>query len=258
MKKKNKGAGTEFSAATVSKALALGFALTSVSACSAVDRLNNIGEPPKLAPVNNPAPQLTYQPVTMPTEQAPGGLHQANSLWTPGSRSFFHDPRASHVGDIITIDISIADAAKLSDTTSRSRTNSDNANLTNFFGLETKLPTLGMDPTNLVNMGSTTSNVGAGSIDRSEAINLTLAGIVTQVLPNGNLVVSGHQQVRVNSEMRDLQIGGIVRTEDITGENTVNLAQIAEARVSYGGQGQITDVQQPRYGSQLMDVVLPF
>jgi flagellar L-ring protein precursor FlgH len=256
MKKNNAAQLTHDAARTLALALAIG----GLAGCSAVDRVNNIGEAPKMAPVANPAPQLAYQPVTMPTEQGPPGLHQANSLWTPGSRSFFHDPRASHVGDIITIDISIADAAKLSDTTSRSRTNSDNANLTNFFGLETKLPSIlsGADPTNLVNMGSTTSNVGAGAIDRSESVNLTLAGIVTQVLANGNLVVSGHQQVRVNNEMRDLQIGGIVRTEDITGDNTINLAQIAEARVSYGGQGQITDMQQPRYGSQLFDILMPF
>ena len=107
-------------------------------------------------------------------------------------------------------------------------------------------------------MGSDTSNVGAGAINRSETINVTLAGVVTQVLPNGNLMVSGHQQVRVNTELRDLQISGLVRVEDITSDNTVNLAQIAEARVSYGGQGQITDVQQPRYGSQLFDILMPF
>jgi flagellar L-ring protein precursor FlgH len=235
-------------------------AAAGLSACSALDRVENIGEPPKLAPISAPIPQPAYQPVTMPTEQAPGGPHQANSLWAPGSRSFFHDPRASHVGDIITIDISIADAAKISNTTSRSRTNSDDANLTNFFGVETKIPTIlsGADPSSLVKMGSDTSNVGAGAVDRSESINLTLAGLVTQVLPNGNLVVAGHQQVRVNSELRDLQIGGIVRTEDITSNNTINLSQIAEARVSYGGQGQITDVQQPRYGSQLFDILMPF
>jgi flagellar L-ring protein FlgH len=239
---------------------ALPFAFASVAGCSAVDRVENIGQPPKLAPIAAPIPQPTYQPVTMPTEQAPGGPQQANSLWAPGSRSFFHDPRASHVGDIITIDISIADAAKLSNTTSRSRANSDDANLTNFFGLETKIPTIlsGADPSSLVKMGSDTSNVGAGAVDRSETINLTLAGLVMQVLPNGNLVVSGHQQVRVNNELRDLQIGGIVRTEDITSNNTINLSQIAEARVSYGGQGQITDVQQPRYGSQLFDILMPF
>ncbi len=171
-----------------------------------------------------------------------------------GSRSFFHDPRASHIGDLLTVDISIADAAKISDTTKRRRDNSDNAGLSNFFGLEGPLAAAlpaGADPSKLVNMASTTSNAGTGSVDRSEQINLTLAAIVTQVLPNGNLVIRGHQQVRVNNELRDLQISGIVRTEDITNANTVNLSQIAEARISYGGKGQITDVQQPRYGQQL-------
>jgi flagellar L-ring protein precursor FlgH len=246
---------------SVLKQVSLLSCLIALSACSAIDRIENIGKPPDLAPIANPIAQPGYQPVSMPTQHAPSGPHMANSLWAPGSRSFFHDPRASHVGDIITIDISIADAAKISNTTSRSRANSDNANLTNFFGLEgtlTKVLPEGADPASLVKMGSDTSNVGAGSVDRSETVNLTLAGIVTQVLPNGNLVVRGHQQVRVNNELRDLQIAGIVRTEDITNDNTIQLAQIAEARVSYGGAGQITDVQQPRYGSQLYDIVMPF
>jgi flagellar L-ring protein precursor FlgH len=230
-----------------------------LTACSAVDRLSSIGEAPKLSPIVNPVTQPGYKPVSMPAE-IPPAQHEANSLWVPGSHSFFHDPRAGHVGDIITIDITIADAAQLSNTTSRSRTNSDDANLTNFFGLETALQHAipGADPASLVKMGSDTSNVGAGSINRSETVNLTLAGIITQVLPNGNMVVAGHQQVRVNNEMRDLQITGIVRTEDITQDNTVNLAQIAEARVIYGGAGQITDMQQPRYGSQVYDVLMPF
>jgi len=228
--------------------------------CSAVDRIENIGKTPDLAPIDNPVAKANYKPVTEPTE-ATSGPRLANSLWTPGAKSFFNDPRASHVGDILTIDITIADAAKISDTTSRSRVNSDDANLTNFFGLESELQKAlpnAADPSSLVKMGSDTSNVGAGSVDRSESVNLTLAGLVTQVLPNGNLVVSGHQQVRVNFELRDLQITGIVRPEDITSENTVNLSQIAEARVSYGGKGQITDMQQPRYGSQVFDVLMPF
>lgn len=232
-----------------------------LSACTAVDRIENIGRPPPLAPIANPVASPGYQPVSLPMPAPPPPTHEVNSLWTSGSRSFFHDPRASHVGDILTVDISIADAAKISDTTKRSRNNSDNAGLSNFFGLETPLaaalPT-GADPTKLVNMASTTSNAGSGSVDRSENINLTLAGIVTQVLPNGNLVIRGHQQVRVNNELRDLQISGIVRTEDITNANTVDLSQIAEARISYGGKGQITDVQQPRYGEQLYDILMPF
>jgi len=230
-----------------------------LSACSAVDRLHNIGEPPSLAPVRNPAVDPAYRPVAMPA--APPAMHAANSLWTSGSRSFFHDPRASHIGDLLTVDISIADAAKISDTTKRTRANSDNAGLTNFFGLEGPLAAAlpsGTNPASLVKMGSDTSNVGAGSVDRSENINLTLAAIVTQVLPNGNMVIRGHQQVRVNNELRDLQISGIVRTEDITSSNTVSLSQIAEARIAYGGNGQITDVQQPRYGEQLYDILMPF
>ena len=226
-----------------------------LSACSAVDRVKDIGKTPTLAPIATPS----AQPVSVPLPPPQPTFREANALWVPGSHSFFHDPRATHVGDLITIDITIADAAAISDTTSRSRVNSDDANLTNFFGLENKIQkVLGADPSSLVKMGSDTSNVGAGSIARSEDINLTLAAIVTQTLPNGNLVVSGRQQVRVNYELRDLQIAGIVRTEDITQDNTVNLSQIAEARVSYGGQGQITDMQQPRYGSQLYDILMPF
>ena len=246
---------------TVKNAVTLTAIAFALAACSAVDRVEDLGEAPKLAPIANPIAQPGYQPVTMPTEQGPLGPRMANSLWTPNARSFFHDPRASHIGDIITIDISIADAAQISDTTTRTRTNSDDANLTNFFGLEGELAKAlpsGADPASLVKMGSDTSNVGAGSVNRSETVNLTLAGLVTQVLPNGNLVVNGHQQVRVNFELRDLQIAGVVRPEDITSDNTVNLSQIAEARVSYGGKGQITDMQQPRYGSQLYDILMPF
>jgi flagellar L-ring protein precursor FlgH len=189
--------------------------------------------------------------------QPPAEPRGANSLWQPGARSFFHDPRASRIGDILTVTISVADAAKLSNSTSRTRTNSDDANLTNFFGLEKALPS-SMDPSNLVKMGSDTSNVGGGSIDRSEQINLTLAALVTQVLPNGNMVIAGHQQVRVNGELRDLLVSGIVRTEDITSANTVDLTQIAEARISYGGKGTVSDVQEPRLGSQLFDILMPW
>ncbi|HET7335839.1 MAG TPA: flagellar basal body L-ring protein FlgH [Rhizomicrobium sp.] len=231
-----------------------------LAGCSALDRIKNIGEPPALAPISNPLTHPGYQPVSLPMPQQVPVTRQANSLWQPSARSFFRDPRASHVGDILTVNISIADAAKIQDTTKRSRTNADNANLTNFFGLEAPLKTAlnGKDPSSLLKMGSDMSNAGSGSVDRSETINLTLAGLVTQVLPNGNLVIQGHQQVRVNNELRDLQISGIVRPEDITNSNTVDLSQIAEARISYGGKGQITDVQQPRYGSQLFDIVMPF
>ena len=228
----------------------LGLGLTG---CGAVDRIEAIGQAPKLAPVGSPAEReiVARIPRAVPI------THANNSLWQPGAKSFFRDPRASNVGDIITVNITVSDAAKLSNSTARSRANSDSADLTNFFGLETVLPT-GMTPGSLVNLGSDTSNAGNGSIDRSESISLTLAALVAQVLPNGNFVIDGRQQVRVNNELRDLKVSGIVRAEDITQDNTVNLAQIAEARISYGGNGTVSDVQQPRYGSQLYDILMPW
>jgi flagellar L-ring protein precursor FlgH len=227
--------------------------VAALGGCSALGRIENIGSEPKLAAINNPQAQK----VSLPMPQQPTTPRQASSLWQTGSHTFFPDPRASHVGDVITVDITIADSGQISNTTTRTRNNSDAANLTNFFGLENS-GLLAADKGALVGMTSATSNAGSGSVNRSEAINLTLAALVTQMLPNGNMVISGHQQVKVNAEMRDLQISGVVRQEDITQLNTINLSQIAEARIAYGGQGQITDVQQPRYGSQLFDILMPF
>ena len=235
----------------VSAALLMG---ASLSACSAIDRLENIGEAPKLAAVGNPAGQQIVAEIPRPAPIS----HDNNSLWQPGAQSFFHDPRAMHVGDVITVNVSVADTAKMQNTTSRSRTNSENASMDNLLGLEKVLPSIGMDPSSLVKMGSDNSNVGAGSIQRAESISMTLAALVAQVLPNGNLVIDGHQQVRVNNELRDMRLSGIVRREDITQNNTVDLSQIAEARVIYGGVGTMSDVQQPRYGSQLLDIILPW
>lgn len=222
--------------------------------CSSVDRLEDVARGgPKLANMTNNAPQ-----VSVPMPQPPAEPRSRASLWQPGARSFFHDPRASRVGDIITVNVAVADAAKLSNSTSRSRTNSENASMNNLFGLENVMPSVGLSPSSLVKMGSDNSNVGAGAVSRSETINMTLAALVTQVLPNGNLVISGHQQMKVNGELRDLTVSGIVRTEDITSANTIDLTQIAEARINYGGRGTVSDVQQPRVGSQILDILMPW
>jgi flagellar L-ring protein FlgH len=224
--------------------------------CTAVDRLKNIGAgPPDFTPIVNP--QANAVSASMPI----GNAQLSDSLWQPGAHSFFHDPRASHVGDVITVDVTIADSGQISNTTNTARTNSESANMSNFFGLENALPGILGNAANaakLVNLGSSGQQQGSGSVNRSETISLTLAALVTQVLPNGNLVINGHQQVRVNDELRDLEISGVVRTEDITSDNTVNLAQIAEARIAYGGKGQITNEQEPRYGEQLFDIIMPF
>ena len=236
-------------------ALLLTAATAFLSACSTYDRLSDVATGgPKLASMTNPAPQ-----VSVPMPQPPAEPRGRDSLWQPGARSFFHDPRASRVGDIITVSVAVADTAKLSNQTSRSRTNSDDASLTNFFGLE-KVPavTAAGGGGQLVNMGSDSSNVGAGAVARSETVNMTLAALVTQVLPNGNMVIAGHQQMKINGELRDLTVTGIVRTEDITSSNTIDLTQIAEARINYGGRGTVSDVQTPRIGSQLYDILMPW
>jgi flagellar L-ring protein precursor FlgH len=240
--------------------LFLPLAVAALTGCTAVTRIKEIGDPPSMATLADPNSPVNTAPPALPMP-APPPSRAVSSLWASGSRSFFHDPRASRPGDIITVNITVADAAKISNTTTRARANSDDANLTNFFGLEGELANAlpsAANPSSLVKMGSNTSNVGSGTVDRSETISLTLAALVTQVLPNGNLVIGGHQQVRVNNELRDLQVAGIVRIEDITSANTIDLSQIAEARISYGGRGTVSDMQQPRYGSQLFDILMPF
>jgi flagellar L-ring protein FlgH len=159
------------------------------------------------------------------------------------------------------VEIDIGDKAKIANTTTRTTTASEKANAANLFGLESRLKGIlpdKVDPTNLVNLGSDSNNTGTGTVDRSESITLTVAAVVSQVLPNGNLVIQGQQEVRVNNEVRVLQVSGVVRPEDISNANTIKHTQIAEARISYGGRGQITDVQQPRYGQQFFDIIWPF
>ncbi|MFZ3034218.1 MAG: flagellar basal body L-ring protein FlgH [Parvibaculum sp.] len=233
----------------------------SLGACGSLDRIENIGKPPTLAPISNPTQAPGYQPVSMPMPAPEHIVYQPNSLWRSGSRAFFRDQRAARIGDILTVIINISDSAKVDNATKRSRTNSESAALPNFLGLESNLKHVlpnAVDPTALVDATSGGSSAGTGTVDRKESVELTVAAVVTQVLPNGNLVIEGRQEVRVNFEVRELMISGIVRPEDISSTNTIKHTQIAEARISYGGRGQITDVQQPRYGQQLFDVVMPF
>ena len=184
-----------------------------------------------------------------------------NSLWRPGARAFFKDQRASQIGDILTVVISINDKASLSNTSDRTRTTSETDTMPNVLGFEQKfrkiLPKT-FDPTNAIDIDGSTQNKGSGSIDRDEQIELKVAAVVTQVLPNGNLVLKGSQEVRVNFEVRELLVTGVVRREDIGSDNKISYEKIAEARIAYGGRGHITDVQQPRYGTQILDIVYPF
>lgn len=234
-----------------------------LGACSAVDRVKNIGEAPALAPVGTPpAPgDQSYQQVKLPMPRSERVVYEPNSLWRSGARQFFEDQRASNIGDILTVNIDIDEEGSVSNATARSRSSAEDSDLTNLLGFEGSLARILPDtysPSATVSLGSNGTSSGQGTVDRSETVRLSVAALVTQVLPNGNLVIQGRQEVRINFEVRELLITGVVRPEDITATNTVGHTQIAEARISYGGRGQITDVQQPRYGQQLYDIIFPF
>jgi flagellar L-ring protein precursor FlgH len=245
--------------ALASRALALAAIAGLASGCSSLERLRMLGEPPALTEIKNPTTQAGYKPVQMPMPAAQPAVYNPNSLWRNGSRAFFKDQRANQVGDILTVTVKITDRAQFENETQRSRTNKEDSGVEDFIGSKLiKNPSTAILPGRVLSADSSALSQGKGSVDRKEELLTTVAAVVTQVLPNGNLVVEGRQEVRVNFEVRELVVAGIVRPEDIQSDNTIDSSKIAEARIAYGGRGQITDVQQPRYGQQVLDVLLPF
>jgi len=238
--------------ALAASALALG----SLGACStALETVRG----PELAPIGYPA-QLV--PVSQAYAAAPEPRSaSANSLWRTGARAFFGDQRARNIGDILTVSINIDDRAQTSNTTARSRSNEISGGVTNFFGLENSLGRAfpgGFDPQNLVGLEGSSNANGTGSVSRAERVNLTIAAVVTDILSNGNLVIQGRQEVRTNREVRELTVAGIVRPEDISSANTIAHTQIAEARISYGGRGDISRVQATPAAQSLVERFSPF
>ncbi|HET9904766.1 MAG TPA: flagellar basal body L-ring protein FlgH [Xanthobacteraceae bacterium] len=230
-----------------------------LAGCGAWDRLSTIGQPPALTEISNPVSQPGHRPVQMPMPAPQPAVYNPNSLWRNGSRAFFKDQRAHQVGDILTVKVKITDKANIANETTRQRTNKEDSGIDDFLG--SKLianPSKAILPGRLLTADSVAQSEGKGTIDRKEELSTNVAGVVTQVLPNGNLVIEGKQEIRVNFEVRELVVAGIVRPEDIESDNTIDSTKIAEARIAYGGRGQITDVQQPRYGQQVLDVLLPF
>ena len=224
-------------------------------------RLSEVGSEPPLTSNQNPITKPGYQPVSLPLPAPIEPQQNANSLWRTGARGFFRDQRASQVGDILTVLIDLDDSAKINNTTSRSRVAAEDASLGRFLGYEAALDAIlpeAVSNANLIDADSKGSHTGVGKIERDEAIKLKVAAIITQILPNGNMVIHGRQEVRVNFEVRELQVAGVIRPEDIASTNTIKSEKIAEARIAYGGRGQITDVQQPRYGQQIYDIIFPF
>jgi flagellar L-ring protein precursor FlgH len=177
-----------------------------------------------------------------------------NSTWSNASSDLFTSPRARQVGDIVTVNIQIDDKAEFDNASDRSRQSSVSAGLDYAFSFKG----WNTDGTADAGINSSSASTGQGTIDRSEKLRLSVAAVVNEVLPNGNVVISGSQEVRVNFEVRVLNIAGIVRPRDISPKNTISYDKIAEARVSYGGRGRLMEVQQPAYGQQLYDVLTPF
>src|SRR5215831_2257870 len=207
----------------LSRSIAFAAIGAAMGSCSAIDRLKSVGEPPPLAQIENPVAQPGYKPVQMPMPAPQPASYNPNSLWRNGSRAFFKDQRAHQVGDILTVKVKITDKATLENDTSRSRKNSEDSGVTDFLGSKLlKTPATAILPGKILTADSTASSEGKGSIDRKEELLTNVAGVVTQVLPNGNLVIEGKQEIRVNYEVRELIVAGIVRPEDIESDNTID------------------------------------
>ena len=214
-----------------------------------------------MSPVSNPVSDPNWRPVSMPMPAPQEVSTESNSLWRQGSRTFLRDQRAAAIGDIVTVLVSVQDEAQLQNRTQASRNGETSASVNSLLGLEASarrvLPRA-VNPANLANTQSTNTLDGNGSVRRTEQINLRLAATIAQILPNGNMVVVGKQEVRVNNELRELSVQGVLRPQDIGSDNTVRHDRLAEARITYGGRGIVSDVQRPRYGQELLDIILPF
>ena len=235
---------------------ALGFLMASLlGGCfQTVDELNRA---PPLSPVGTGiVPDNTVvgpMPVTPPTYVT------RTSLWQDGAADLFKDARATRVGDLITVKISIKDQASFNNTMSANRDSTVEMNFTETANL-TWMKNLNVQSTGQIDpkVQSTTHAAGQGGVSRSESIDLRVGAIVTCVLPNGNLIVSGRQEILVNYELRELIIAGIVQPGDIAADNSIFYDKIAEARISYGGRGRTMEVQQPGWGQQLYNKLSPF
>lgn len=239
--------------------LALGLTVALIAGCA---RLEDVGKAPGFTPIHdtvehsamlNPGPiSAAYQPQR--------GADRA-SLWSGGRQSLLGDRRANRRGDILTVVIEIDDSAQINNSTSRRRSGSEEFGVPQFFGIPQTIDRIlpnGGTVANGVDANSSSSSSGNGQVSRAEQLTLRVAATIIEVLENGVLRIQGTQEVRVNFEIRELLVTGYVRPEDISRQNEITYDKIASARVSYGGRGQITDVQQPRYGQQIADIVLPF
>jgi flagellar L-ring protein precursor FlgH len=226
--------------------------------------VTQIGQPPGMTSIGATAPGA--QPIltaeraalAVPPPQPARYAYQQGSLWNTGPTGLLGDRRASTLGDLLTVVIEIDEEAEMRNSTQRTRSGSEELEVGAFFGIGNVLPDDFEDLDGNLDVGSDSSFRGNGSVKRNEKLTLRVAATVVQVLPNGQLVIQGDQEVRVNNELRDLQVTGIVRPGDISRYNEIPYDRIAGARIAYGGRGQLTSAQQPRWGQQVTDRYLPY
>ncbi len=235
-------------------------ALSAILLGGCFQSLSEVNKEPQLSPVGAGLTPNHLSIGAMPA--TPPSYVSHASLWQDGAADMFRDARAARVGDLVTVRISIKDQASLNNTTNASRNSDLEMNITNtanlsWAGMTKHLNTQStgqLDP----KIQSTTSAQGQGAISRSETIDLLVGAVVTAVLPNGNLIVSGRQEVLVNYELRELLVSGIIQPGDIRADNSISYEKIAEARIAYGGRGRVMEVQQPGWGQQLFNKFSPF
>lgn len=230
-----------------------------VNACSGVKELKTAITGANLSETDN-LKDSEHQPIKTPLPTPITEQPNQNSLWQPGARSFFKDQRASQPGDILTVSIDINDSASMNNTSSKSRTSQNNSVISKLAGAETGLKKYfpGISPPTIFDTKSSPSHSGSGTINRSEKVNLEVAAMVVELLSNGNLFIKGEQEVLVNSELRKLYVSGIISRADIEPGNIVSSRRISQARIYYGGEGEVNDVQQDKWGNKVIEAIMPF
>lgn len=225
------------------------------------ERFEHIGQAPSFSPQAKSVERQAMIYSGLPATTADTSDYRKASLWSSDQNALFGDRRAFTKGDILTVFIEIDDRAEISNTTSRERSSSENLAIPQLLGLPQRKNKALPDGASLdtaIELDASRQSEGAGSVRRREKLTLRVAATVTNVLPNGVLFIEGTQEVRVNFELRELLVSGFVRRADITRQNEITYDKIASARISYGGRGHISDVQQERIGQQVLDAVLPF
>lgn len=230
-------------------------------ALTACGRMDHIGKSPDFSPTQQSPERVAMIASGIPNTPEPRNSISRASLWSGGQGSLLGDRRAMKRGDIMTVVIEIDEKAEISNSTDRSRSGSETLGIPHLFGVPQRINqgiTDGASLDEAVSIDSSSASKGTGSVKRKEKLTLRVAATITDVLPNGVLAIEGSQEVRVNFELRELLVTGYVRPEDISRQNEITYDKIASARISYGGRGQISDMQQPRIGQQVLDVILPF